>query len=436
MPRDGSNIYGLPHPAVVAGTTISSGVHNNTMNDIAQDLNTARPIVAGGTGAINADTALFNLKAEKAAQLVTNYDAHLWVPGSFYSATTATGEPVDGRAFSGVAYIGEALANPPTNLNVTLEARDVTDGKLYIRRKTAGTWGSWMLDGDVSGVNGDVAARVLKAGDTMTGMLVLPATTPTLGTHATNKTYVDAADTALAAVNTTQDTAIGNRVRYDASQSLTAPQQAQARSNINAAPSSTTVTRQSFLTGSGTYTTPASCVRIEIEMVGGGGGGAGSGTTPGAAGSAAATTFGSMTASAGGSASTFTAGTGSTATGGYLNLPGNNGQNGSGATNTAGGFGGVGPLGGQGKGGTAGGGAGTIGQANTGAGGGGGSVSSTINGGGGGASGAYLRGTINSPAASYSYAVGAGGTGGTAGTGGAAGAAGGSGIIIVTEFYA
>src|SRR4029077_2760409 len=32
---------------------------------------------------------------------------------------------------------------------------------------------------------------VAKAGDTMTGMLTLPATTPTLGNHATHKTYVD-----------------------------------------------------------------------------------------------------------------------------------------------------------------------------------------------------------------------------------------------------
>lgn len=47
--------------------------------------------------------------------------------------------------------------------------------------------------------------KVSKAGDTMTGMLVLPSTTPTLGTHATNKTYVDTA-------NATQDAAISSRV--------------------------------------------------------------------------------------------------------------------------------------------------------------------------------------------------------------------------------
>jgi len=236
MPRDGSNIYNLPFPAVVAGTTISSGVYNGFTNDVAQDLNTPRPIVAGGTGANSADQALYNLAAEKAAQLVTNYDAHLFIPGSFYSATTATGEPVDGQAFSGVAYINEPLANPPTNLNVTLEARSVTDGRLFVRRKIAGVWGAWQLDGDLSGVNAAIALKVDKAGDTMTGMLVLPATAPTLGTHATNKTYVDAADAALVATNTTQDTAINNRVRHDASQGLSGAQQLQARQNIYAAP--------------------------------------------------------------------------------------------------------------------------------------------------------------------------------------------------------
>jgi hypothetical protein len=234
MPRDGSNVYTQPFPDVAPSTTVASAVYNGFTHDVAQDLNTPRPIVAGGTGANNADTALFNLSAAKAAQVVTNYDAHLWIPGSFYSATTASGEPVDGHAFSGIAYIGEALANPPTNLNVTIEARDATDGKLYTRRKVAGVWGSWILDGDLSGVNAAIALKVDKAGDTMTGMLVLPATTPTLGTHATNKTYVDAADTALAAANTTQDTAINNRVRHDAAQGLSTAQQTQARVNISA----------------------------------------------------------------------------------------------------------------------------------------------------------------------------------------------------------
>lgn len=47
----------------------------------------------------------------------------------------------------------------------------------------------------------------------------------------------------------------------------------------------------------------------------------------------------------------------------------------------------------------------------------------------------YVEATINNPAATYSYSVGAGGAGGNAGTNGGAGEQGGSGVIIVEEFY-
>jgi hypothetical protein len=201
MPRDGSGIYTQPLPDVVSSTTISSTVYNAFVNDVEQDLNAVRPVLAGGTGSSSLATLLYNIGAEKAAQVVTNYDTHLWIPGSFYSADTASGEPVDGHAFSGVAYIGEALADPPTNANVVVEARDATDGKLYIRRKNAGVWTSWQLDGDLSGVNAAIAAvaagvttldteKVDKAGDTMTGYLVLHAN-PDANMKAATKQYVD-----------------------------------------------------------------------------------------------------------------------------------------------------------------------------------------------------------------------------------------------------
>jgi hypothetical protein len=175
MPRDGTQTYILPFPDVVADTTIESPVYNGFTNDVAQDLNLPRPIVAGGTGATNADQALFNMAAEKATQVVTNYDSHVWVPGSFRSAAAATGAPNATAIFSGVCYIHEALANPPTNQNVTVEARDMTDGRLYVRRKTAGVWGAWVTtDGTVDNtiINGDfrvnqggyVSGAVLAAG--------------------------------------------------------------------------------------------------------------------------------------------------------------------------------------------------------------------------------------------------------------------------------
>ncbi|MHC2880769.1 hypothetical protein ACVI53_003639 [Bradyrhizobium barranii subsp. barranii] len=140
--------------------------------------------------------------------------------------------------------------------------------------------------------------------------------------------------------------------------------------------------------GSGTYTTPANVLWIEVEMVGGGGGG-GSGTSPGNGGAGGNTTFSTLTAN--GSAAT---------TGGFnggVGKDGAKGGNGSGLAPTAGGFGANSPYGGAGVGGAPGAGAGVAAAANSGSGG--------------------------------------GGTAGTAGTSGAAGGAGGSGFIQVKEFY-
>jgi len=54
---------------------------------------------------------------------------------------------------------------------------------------------------------------------------------------------------------------------------------------------------------------------------------------------------------------------------------------------------------------------------------------------GGGGEGEYAEIVIDSPAATYTYTVGAGGAGGNAGSSGGAGGAGGSGYIIVDEYY-
>jgi hypothetical protein len=282
MSRDGSGIYTQPFPDVVTNTPVSSAVFNGFVHDITTDLNAARPIVAGGTGANNAGDALFNFKAEKAAQVVTNYDSHLFVPGSFYSETTATGEPVDGQAFSGIAYINEALANPPTNANVTLEARSLTDGRLFIRRKVANVWGSWTLDGDLSGVNAAIALKVAKAGDTMSGFLVLHAD-PDTAMKAATKQYVDAgtasATAAASAANTNANTRVlkaGDTMTgaltlngNPGSALVAAPKQ-----YVDAAAGARIISvNQQEFTASGTYTPSAGMVYCIIECIGGGGGG-------------------------------------------------------------------------------------------------------------------------------------------------------------------
>lgn len=222
-------------------------------------------------------------------------------------------------------------------------------------------------------------------------------------------------------------------VSYGAAQSLSGAEKAQAQSNVFKGP-----TTRVFTSGSGTYTTPANVLWIEIELVGGGGGGAGSGTSPGNGGSGGATTFGTgplLSSGTAAGATGFVGGPGGSPSGGFVNKTGAAGGNGSGLTSTAGGFGANSPYGGAGVGGAPGAGAGVAAVANSGSGGGGGGVNATVNGGGGGGAGGFVRAIINSPSATYSYSVGTGGSAGTAGTSGAAGGAGGSGLIVITEYY-
>lgn len=212
-------------------------------------------------------------------------------------------------------------------------------------------------------------------------------------------------------------------------------------------------TVQKFTSGSGTYTTPANVLWIEVLLCGGGGGGAGSGTVVGTPGTAATaggnSTFGTTllvanggagagnyvtstsdsTGGAGGSAS-LGAGIGDAVTGGN----GTGGSQSVAATGQNGGPGAASALGGVGGGGPAGV-AGYAAATNSCSGGGGAGVGQNSFSGGGGGAGAYVNAIINTPSATYSYAVGAAGAAGAAGTSGTAGGAGGAGYIRVTEHY-
>ena len=220
-----------------------------------------------------------------------------------------------------------------------------------------------------------------------------------------------------------------------------------------------TQTQTVLTSGSGTYYPPFGVAWLKVRMVGGGGGGGGSGSTSGGSPGTVAsggtnTVFGSslLTAGGGGGGGNYTAstiggyggagGTGTVGSGatGFAIVGGGGGTAGnSTSSNGLGGclggssaFGGVGIPGAAALGTTAGGAAAT----NSGSGGsGGGTPGGGAFPGTGGGSGAYVEAYISSPAASYTYTVGAGGGGGTAGTSGYAGGGGGSGIIIIEENY-
>jgi len=155
MPRDPSGQY--TYPTGIEGEadqTIVSSDYNSLLLDIQQDLNAARPIIAGGTGATNAFDAQMALHGDVAYQLVTNFASHVFVSGSFYCASSASDSPVSGHAFSGICYTSDPAVVPPAlpaNANMVIEARDATDNKRYIRRKTGGVWGSWILDSFAAG---------------------------------------------------------------------------------------------------------------------------------------------------------------------------------------------------------------------------------------------------------------------------------------------
>lgn len=204
-------------------------------------------------------------------------------------------------------------------------------------------------------------------------------------------------------------------------------------------------TTQKFTSGSGTYTTPAGALWIEVWGVGAGAGSAGSGTSPGSSGaggdtcwntSGAACTSPVYRASGGGAASATAGGTSSCTAGSSTPadlIAGGPGGSGTTIANSSGGSGGGTPFGSGGSQGTAGNTGNVGGGFGAGAGGAGGGGAG--NSGGGGAGGCTFHAIINSPAGTYTYAVGAAGAAGSAGTSGAAGAAGMGGYITVVEHY-
>jgi hypothetical protein len=146
MPRNSSTgVYARPVGTdAVPDTTIESTKYNNNVADVEQDLNAPRPIVAGGTGASDAATAMSNLGGELARQVITNYDSAPFQAGSFYSAAGATSAP-SANAFTGICYSSSA-----TNTDLFIEARDQTTSTLYVRQKIAGVWQGWSVPAGVS----------------------------------------------------------------------------------------------------------------------------------------------------------------------------------------------------------------------------------------------------------------------------------------------
>lgn len=213
MPRDGSGVYTQPFPPVLTATPVESSVYNGFVDDVEQDLNAPRPVVAGGTGANNATDAMVTLGGEIASQVVTNYNSYVFKAGSFYSDVAATGAPTPTGKYTGIVTVIDAD-------NKLLRAFNHSTGAVYNRLKTAGVWGAWALEladvltdiedlqDAVVGITTDITAlegvdttlaglitaldtaKLNKSGGTMTGALTL-AGAPSTDLHASTKKYVD-----------------------------------------------------------------------------------------------------------------------------------------------------------------------------------------------------------------------------------------------------
>lgn len=138
MARNGSGVYSLPSGYVAAtGETATAEQHNSPLEDLQTDMNTARPIVAGGTGATTAAAARDNLllsgkvatKGSGYTALTTDRGKVLRFTGAYTLALTAAATLGDGWTVSVVADGGAVTIDPDGSETIDGEAtRVIPDG--------------------------------------------------------------------------------------------------------------------------------------------------------------------------------------------------------------------------------------------------------------------------------------------------------------------
>ncbi len=381
------------------------------------------------------------------------------IPGTTNSVNLGSSSLFWNEAFISGLYDGGAVKSVDP-VNKYLNDNSGNEALGWSARQLVNSAGGTMIDWSTSGslkFPGLATAGILAINGTG---VVSTTATPTLGVNASVQGILNlATSTASGASIAVQNGGATTTYNFNlpttagtSGQVLTSGGGGSAAMTWSTATTRTAPTIQKFLSGSGTYTTPAGVLYLRVRMTGGGGGGAGGGISggPTSGTTGGTTTFGTSFLSAVGGTGA-AAGIAAGGAGGTISIgsslgqgwvggtgDGSGGEGGSLNTSTEGGGGGANTFGGAGGGGS-GGGNGAAGANNTGAGGGGGGCTSSgasavYSGAGGGASG-YIDTIITSPGATYAYAVGAAGSGGSAGTAGGAGGGGGSGFIIVEEFY-
>lgn len=148
MPRNGAGIYGLPGTyEAISGETILTTQHNDPLEDLEQDANTVRPIVAGGTGAATAiaandalNTTSVNLASSATVDLSTATGTVVNITGT--TTITALGTVSSGAkrvlVFAGILTLTHNATSLilPGAANITTAAGDVAT----MRSKGSGNW--------------------------------------------------------------------------------------------------------------------------------------------------------------------------------------------------------------------------------------------------------------------------------------------------------
>ena len=136
MPRDGSGVYTKPYPPVVSGTTIESLVYNGQVDDVTQDLNTPRPILAGGTGANNAVDAANNLGLVSSDGAQTLTDAEKTQARSNIAAAPLDALAYNGMQINGGLEVSQERGTSGTNVNATY----ICDGWTLVNGSADCSW--------------------------------------------------------------------------------------------------------------------------------------------------------------------------------------------------------------------------------------------------------------------------------------------------------
>lgn len=116
MPRNGSGVYTLPPGSTfVPNTLAQSSVVNGINNDLATDLNTPRPIVAGGTGAsvkIWEDMCVYATKAGNYTAIGTDNNAIHTYTAAATVALTPAATLLANWHYTVIAYGGAVTIDP------------------------------------------------------------------------------------------------------------------------------------------------------------------------------------------------------------------------------------------------------------------------------------------------------------------------------------